>query len=269
MLIMFCMGLTLSLNDFKRVIHRKAVIALGVSLQFIIMPLSAYLISKGLNLSQELLIGMVLVGSTAGGTASNVICFLAKGDIALSVTLTLCSTLLAVFLTPLLTTLYLGQTIDIDAWGMLSTVFSIVALPVILGAAINIRLNSKIVKIKPILPLISMLFISLIIAIIVSLTHDKFSMIGPMLLLAVILHNGSGLILGYLIPRALKHDETTCRTIAIEVGMQNSGLSILLASKHFMATAALPGAVFSIWHNISGSVLASAWGHFHKIKGLK
>jgi len=266
MFIMFGMGLTLSVADFKRVLKRKHIVALGVSLQFLIMPLAAYAISHLIGLPDDLMVGMILVGSTAGGTASNVICFLAKGDVALSVTLTLCSTLLAVILTPVLTLLLVGHTLPIDVLGMIQTVFTIVALPVLAGATINIYFSDKIAPLKPTFPFISMLSIAIIIAIIVALNKAHLTAVGPVILIAVILHNLIGLSLGYLIPKLLKQDEATCRTLAIEVGMQNSALSVGLASKYFVAGTALPGALFSIWHNLSGSFLASLWGHFHHVK---
>jgi bile acid:Na+ symporter, BASS family len=266
MVAMFGMGLTLSLDDFKRVTTRRYAVLLGMFLQFSIMPLAAFLIATALQLPDELKIGMVLVGSTAGGTASNVICFLAKGDVALSITMTLCSTMLAVFMTPFLTFLFLNQVIDIDVWGMLSSVLQIVALPVAAGTLTNIFLTDKIAKFKPFYPFISMLAIVFIIAIIVALNRTSIADVGSLLLFAVILHNLIGIAGGYSLAKLFKQDERTCRTLAIEVGMQNSGLSVALAMTHFSKAAALPGALFSIWHNISGSILASSWGHFHHVE---
>ena len=265
MVAMFGMGLTLSANDFKRVLTRRNAVLLGLGLQFLIMPLAAFLLAIALDLPNEIKVGMILVGSSAGGTASNVICFLAKGDVALSITLTLCSTLLAVVMTPLLTFIYLNQTVDVEIWKMLGSVLQIVAFPVILGTLINVYFGDKIVKTKPLYPFISMIAIVVIIAIIVALNKDNLSMVGPILIIAVIAHNLIGLSGGYYLAKLFGQDERTCRTLAIEVGMQNSGLSVALAMEHFSKMAALPGALFSVWHNLSGSIIASGWGHYHHI----
>jgi BASS family bile acid:Na+ symporter len=205
------------------------------------------------------MIGMILVGASPGGTASNVICYLAKGDVALSITLTTVSTLLAVIATPLLTLLYAGKAIDIPALKMLKDILLMIVIPVLGGVMINTLLGSHIQKIKQALPMISMIAILFIIGIVIALNHDRIGDIGKLLLLAVALHNGLGLMIGYLIPRALGKDRRTARTLAIEIGMQNSGLAVALAVKYFSPVSALPGALFSIWHNLSGSLLASYW----------
>jgi len=203
---------------------------------------------------------MVLVGSSAGGTASNVICYLAKGNLALSITLTMTSTILAVAATPLLCYLYLNQFINVPVGDMFLSILQIVIVPVFAGTFINSMFEKRLSGIKPVFPLISTLAIVFIIGIVVALNKDRLAEIGFILVAAVILHNLSGLFLGYWISGKMKFDEITCRTIAIEVGMQNSGLSVALAIKFFSSVAALPGAIFSIWHNLSGSFLASYWG---------
>ena len=257
--IMLGMGMTLTLDDFKRVGQQPLIILIGVCCQFLVMPLAAYVIAVGLNLPLALLTGMLLVGASSGGTASNVICYLAKGDVALSITLTLCSTLLAVVAMPTLTWLYLGERIPVPVWGMLFTVLKIVIAPVCIGVVINHLLGKKIEPVKPLFPVISVIAIVLIIAIIIAVNHTRLADVSLVIITAVILHNLIGLVSGYGITKVFGYNQKTCRTVAIEVGMQNSGLSVALAIKYFSPLAALPGAVFSIWHNISGSLLASWW----------
>jgi BASS family bile acid:Na+ symporter len=258
--IMLGMGMTLKWDNFIDVVKSPKLIATGVGLQYIIMPLSAFVISKLFGLSNELTAGMVLVGSSAGGTASNVMCYLAKGNLALSITLTMTSTILAVAATPLLCYLYLNQFINVPVGDMFLSILQIVIVPVLAGTFINSMFEKKLSRIKPVFPLISTLAIVLIIGIIVAINKDRLQDTGLLVVAAVMLHNTSGLALGYWVSRRMKFDETTCRTIAIEVGMQNSGLSVALAIKFFSSIAALPGAIFSIWHNLSGSFLASYWG---------
>ncbi len=258
-LVMFSMGMTLNWRDFKAVLKKPVVIAIAVTIQFLLMPLFAYGLSIALNLSKEIMTGMVLVGASAGGTASNVICYLAKGDVALSILMTVVSTLFAVLLMPVLTFLYLNQLVPVPIEGMLKSILLIVLLPVFSGTVLNGFFSQHLKKIQVVFPLLSSLAIVLIIAIIVGLNHDNLSDLAFPVLLAVCLHNTLGLIFGYSIPRFLKYDERTCRTVCIEVAMQNSGLSVALAIKHFSMAAALPGALFSIWHNISGSLLALFW----------
>ncbi|UXI03677.1 bile acid:sodium symporter family protein [Photobacterium sp. TY1-4] len=257
--IMLAMGVTLSPKDFSNVLKHKVAVGVGVLLQFGIMPLAALLISSIMGLSTELTVGMVLVGSVAGGTASNVMAFLAKGDVALSISMTAISTLLGVVLTPLLVALLVGQSVDVPTGAMLFSLVKIVFAPVILGLVINTLARKQVDKIQPLLPLLSMAAIVLIIAIVVALNADNLSRIGPLVALAVMLHNGLGLLCGYVACRLLKFEEKVCRTIALEVGLQNSGLATALAMKFFTPAAAVPGTIFSIWHNISGSVLAGYW----------
>lgn len=258
-LVMFAMGMTLSLADFRRVLSRPRIIAIGLVLQFLIMPLAAYLIGTWMGLSLALLTGMVLVGASSGGTASNVICYLARGDVALSITLTLCSTLLAVVALPLLTLLYIGERVPVPVEDMLSSIAMVVIAPVIAGVLLSRLVGNRLTPLTACFPVVSVLAIILIIAIIVALNQSNIATLSTVVIIAVMLHNLTGLLSGYWLTRWLGYDSRTSRTLAIEVGMQNSGLSVALAVKYFTPLAALPGALFSIWHNISGSLLAAYW----------
>ncbi len=258
-IVMFAMGMTLTLGDFKRVLKSPRVISLGLLLQYGLMPLLAFIIAIVLGLPTELMAGLILVGACPGGTASNVICYLGRGDVALSITLTAISTLLAVFLTPVLTWLYIGQEVPVPIINMMLTVLKIIILPVTLGIIVNSYFGEYLVQIKQFLPVISVIAIVFIIAIIVALNAHQIVQLAFPIIIAVMLHNGLGLVSGYTIARWFGYDEKICRTLAIEVGMQNSGLGVALATKYFTTLTALPGAFFSIWHNITGSLLAAYW----------
>lgn len=259
--VMFMMGLTLSKADIERVVKRPKPILVGVILQFLLMPILALTFSKMLQLSNQLTIGMVLVGSCAGGTASNVVCYLAKGDVALSISMTMASTLLGVLVTPLLCAFYLSETISVDRLALILSIMKIVFIPVVLGFACKFLVEGTAKKLEAFIPTLSVLIILLIIAIVVALNADRLLDVGLITLVAVILHNLSGLASAYVISRLIGLDIKQSQTIAIEVGMQNSALGVALATQFFSATAALPGALFSVWHNISGSLLASVWGN--------
>lgn len=258
-MIMLLMGLTLKGDDFKNLLHKKGAIIVGVLIQFIVMPFAAFIISKIFSAPPTQLLGMVLVGASAGGTASNVICYLAKGDLALSVSMTSISTILAVFLMPFLTKFYAGEMIDVPVLKMLISLIKIVLVPLFTGMLLNRFFNNQLEKIKSIIPFSTIMLISFIIAIIAALNKGNILNSGVIIYFMVVIHNITGLTLGYFISRLFKYDIKTARTIAIEVGMQNSGLSVAMAMKHFTAAAALPGAIFSIWHNVTGSVLAARW----------
>ena len=258
-LVMFAMGVTLTGADFLTVLRRPFPVALGVALQFLLMPLVAWGLAKLAELPPQLAIGLILVGCSPGGTASNVICYLAKGDVALSITLTTVSTLLAIVATPLLTLLYAGETVPVPASGMLLTILKVILVPVLLGVLLNQYFHRPLLAVRDVFPVISMLAIVLLIAIIVALNHVQLEGLVPGIALLVVLHNLAGMAGGYWVPRWLGRDVRECRTLAIEVGMQNSGLAVALAVKYFSATAALPGALFSIWHNLSGALLAGLW----------
>lgn len=258
-IVMFAMGMTLTLGDFKRVLKSPKVISLGLLLQYGLMPLLAFIIAIVLGLPTELMAGLILVGTCPGGTASNVICYLGRGDVALSITLTAISTLLAVILTPVLTWLYIGQEVPVPIINMMLTVLKIIILPVMLGIIVNSYFGEYLTQIKQFLPVISVIAIVFIIAIIVALNAHQIVQLAFPIIIAVLLHNGLGLASGYTIARWLGYDDKICRTLAIEVGMQNSGLGVALATKYFTTLTALPGAFFSIWHNITGSLLAAYW----------
>lgn len=258
-IIMLAMGLTLKPKDFLNVIQNKKAIGVGLILPFSVMPIAALLISLLLGFDPMLTIGMVLVGSVAGGTSSNVMCYLAKGDVALSITMTSISTLLGVVLTPLLVELFAGKAVDVPVASMLISLVKIVLVPVAGGVLLNVFLRSVTEKLEPVLPIISMAAIVLIIAIVVALNAGNLATIGPIVALAVILHNGVGLASGYWICRAFGFNETISRTVAFEVGLQNSGLATALTMKFFTPASAVAGTIFSIWHNLSGSLLAGYW----------
>ena len=257
--IMFCMGITLKVEDFKRVLKRPKIIVITTLLQFLLMPLAAFVISRLLNFSTELLVGMILVGAVSGGTASNVIAFLAKADVALSITMTVVSTLLSIVITPYLTLLYVGQTVPVPVFSMLLSTMKIVLLPVLLGLVLNHFFHKHIAKREELFALLSIGSIIFIIAIVIGLNQERISSIAISMFVGIILHNLIGLSGGYYISKLLGYEHKVCKTVAIEVGMQNSGLAVALATKYFTPLSALPGAIFSIWHNISGSIIAGYW----------
>jgi BASS family bile acid:Na+ symporter len=260
-IIMFGMGVTLRIDDFKNVLKKPASIFLGTFLQFILMPLIAFLLCVLFQLPKELMIGLILVGCCPGGTASNLICYLARGNVALSISLTTVSTFLSFLLTPLLTLIYIGEIVSVPVHNMILTILQIIIIPVILGLLINTYLYKKINNFIAVFPMLSVLSIIIVIGIVIALNHNNIHKVTYLLVITVILHNTTGFLLGYYISKLFKIDESQARTISIEVGMQNSGLSVVLALKYFGAVASLPGTIFSIWHNIGGSILANIWGN--------
>ncbi|GGY26804.1 ketopantoate/pantoate/pantothenate transporter PanS [Paludibacterium paludis] len=258
-LIMFTMGLSLTVDDFRRVFLRPAPVLAGIGLHYLVMPLAAFLLARLFRMPPELAAGMILVGSVASGTASNVIIYLSRGEVALSVTVTALSTLVGVVATPLLTRLYLDASIHVDVVAMLLSILQIVIMPIVLGLAAKRLAGTALHRIEPVLPLLSMIAIVLLIAAIVGGSQKHIASVGMVTVLAIVLHNGIGLFFGYWGSRLLGFEESVCRTLAIEVGMQNSGLAAQLGKIYFGPLAALPGALFSIWHNITGSLLAAYW----------
>lgn len=262
--VMFGMGLTLKPSDFKPILMRPKDIIVGELAQFIVMPFIAWLLCQLLQLPTELALGVILVGCCPGGTASNVICYLAKGDIALSVAMTGISTLLAPIVTPALVYLLAGKEVAVDVFGMFMSIIQVVILPIVLGFAVNKYLAKLTEKVTPLLPMISTIAIATIIGVIVS--HNSANILSCSLIVgvAVILHNVLGLTLGYLVGRLLGLPHNKRTAISIEVGMQNSGLATSLAATHFAMypLAAVPGAIFSTWHNFSGSIAASIFKKF-------
>ncbi len=257
--VMFGMGMTLTGNSFLEVVRRPFTVLLGVGLQFLLMPLAGWLLAALFQLPAQLAVGVILVGCSPGGTASNVICYLARGDVALSITLTAVSTLLAVLATPLLTLFYAGQMVPVPVLDMLLSIMKIIILPVGCGVLLNHFLEQRLAPLQRLFPVISVAAIVLIIAIIVALNQAQLGRLGAGMVCAVLLHNGVGLLGGYWLPFLLGRERRECRTLAIETGMQNSGLAVALAIKYFSASAALPGALFSIWHNLTGSLVAGHW----------
>lgn len=256
--IMFGMGLTLSPKDFRIVFSRPKDIFVGCLAQFTIMPLLALGLVWAFSLPKELALGVILVGCCPGGTASNVITYLAKGDLALSVGMTATSTLFAPFLTPLLVWLMAGTMVEVDTIGMLLSIVYVVIAPIIVGLLCQRFLSKLTNSVVPYLPAFSSIAIALVVGIVVSHNADRLLVGGLLVVLVVMLHNLCGLAFGYLIGRLLGLAEQKKRAISIEVGMQNSGLASSLATLHFAAypLATIPGAIFSVWHNISGALVA-------------
>lgn len=266
--IMFGMGLTLSLSDFKVVFSRPGDVLAGCVAQYLVMPLLAWFLTRAFSLPADIALGVILVGCCPGGTASNVITYLAKGDIALSVGMTAVSTLLSPLLTPLLVLLLAGTFVDVDAAGMLLSIVYVVIAPIIGGLLVQRFLPGLTRRVVAYLPAFSSLVIAFVVAIIVAHTADKLLVGGLLVLSVIMLHNVLGLLLGYTVARLLSLPMPKRAAISIEVGMQNSGLASSLATMHFAAfpLAAIPGAIFSVWHNISGAVAArvySVWVSSH------
>ena len=257
-LVMFGMGLTLKLHDFKIVFSRPKDVIIGCLAQFTIMPLLAWGLACLFRLDEALALGVVLVGCCPGGTASNVITYLAKGDLALSVGMTGVSTLLAPFLTPLLTWALAGKTVDVDVASMFLSILWVVILPIVIGLLLKWMWPKFTERVTVYLPAFSSIAIALIVAIVISANAGRLLAGGLLIIIVVILHNICGLSLGFLIGRLLGFSEPKKRAISIEVGMQNSGLASSLATIHFAAypLATIPGALFSVWHNISGAIVA-------------
>ena len=266
--IMFGMGTTLSPDDFLRVARRPWAVATGVLLQFLVMPLVGFLLAKSLGFSGELAAGCVLVGSVAGGTASNVIAFLAKADVALSVTMTCCSTLLSPFVTPLAMKVFAGCFVEIDAAKMMAEILKVVIVPMLAGGIVHRLLRRQFDEHKAIcdkvLSVLSMTGICYTILVLTAPSRDTFASAGVLIIVAAIIHNTIGYASGYwltrLVGRFVRLGETEARTVAIEVGMQNGGMAGALAVGVLgSAVAALPANVFSIWMDFSGSILANFW----------
>ena len=258
-IVMFGMGLTLKVSDFKVVFSRPKDIIIGFIAQFTLMPLIAFLLAKAFNLPTEIAVGVILVGTCPGGTSSNVMTYLSKGDVPLSVGMTAVSTLFAPLMTPLLTLLYAGQRVDVNAVAMFLSIVKVVLVPIALGLVCNYFFEKVTREIVRILPLISTIAIIMIIASVVSANSARLKTVGLIVVLVVILHNLLGYAAGYGVGKFLRLNTTKCRALSIEVGMQNSGLATSLAATHFAQypLATIPGAVFSVWHNISGAVYAN------------
>ena len=258
-IVMFGMGMTLKLSDFKVVFTKPKAVITGILSQFIIMPLLAFLLVKIFILDPALAVGVILVGSCPGGTSSNVMTYLAKGDVALSVGMTACTTILAPVVTPALVLLLGGATINVSYVSMLMSIVQVVLVPIVLGFVINHFFEKFAQACAKVLPLVSVIAICLIIMAVVAANAAKIMTVGWLIVVVVMLHNLCGYALGYGVGKVLGLSRDQMRTLSIEVGMQNSGLATSLATVHFaaMPLAAVPGTVFSVWHNISGAIYAN------------
>ena len=264
MVVMFGMGLTMKLSDFAIVFKHPKDVSIGCVAQFLIMPALAFALGKIFGLSDELMVGVILVGTCPGGTASNVITYLSKGDTAMSIGMTSVNTLLAPLLTPALTYLYLRTSVDVDVKSMFISIIQVVIVPIALGIIINKLFGKYLDGVRDALPAVSVVAICLIIAAVVSHNSERILSTGAIIFVIVILHNLLGYLCGFLIGVIFKMPMSRKKAVSIEIGMQNSGLAASLAGTAFpdMAMATVPGAIFSVWHNISGSVLA---GIFRRI----
>lgn len=258
-IIMFGMGLTMRPVDFAIVAKHPKAVLLGVAAQYTVMPLLGWGIAHALSLPPLLVVGMILVGSSPGGTASNVIVYLARGNVALSVAMTSISTMLAPFITPLLVLGLAGSTLPVSAGELFLSIIQVVLLPVIAGLLLRTFADRFVEPVLPLMPLVSVTGIVLVVAGVVGANADAVMTTGLLLALAVILHNTLGLALGYIVGYFGRLPDTGKRALSVEVGMQNSGLAASLATTHFEPLAALPGALFSVWHNLSGAVVATYW----------
>lgn len=259
-LIMLGMGLTMKLDDFKLVFSRPKDVLYGVTLRYMIMPLVAFVIAKLLGLPPSLAAGLILVGACPSGTASNVMTFIGKGDTALSVTVSSINTVLAPLLTPYIFLLLAGTLIPINAEALLMDILKVVLLPVALGIVIRMTAGDFVEKTIKVIPLVSVVAIIAIISIVVALSAAKLATVAVIAFIAVALHNGLGLGLGYGVSRGLGLNHRKSKALSFEIGMENSGLAVALAVAHLDPVAAIPGAIFSVWHNFTGSLLAGYWG---------
>ena len=267
-IIMFGMGLTLRWEDFRVVFARPKEVICGCLAQFTVMPLLAFLLAKLFQLDDALTVGVVLVGCCPGGTASNVITYLAKGDLALSVGMTSVSTLLAPLLTPLLVWLLAGKTVDVDVAGMLLSILWVVILPIVAGIVVKRLWPRQTSEATAYLPALSSLAICTIVLIVIAANATKLMSGGLVIVAVVMLHNIMGLALGWCVASMLRLSAPKRRAVSIEVGMQNSGLASSLATLHFAAypMATIPGAIFSVWHNISGALVARLFARESQLK---
>jgi bile acid:Na+ symporter, BASS family len=258
--IMLGMGMTLSVADFRRVLSMPRVVAVGFVAQFTIMPLLGYSLAMLLRLPMPLAVGLILVSCCPGGTASNVVTYIARANVALSVLMTMCSTFGAIVMTPVLTHWLAGTLVAVDAWGLFRSTVQVVLLPVVLGIALH-HLAPRLVRIVlPGAPLVSVLTIAMICASIIGQNASDLLKSGPLLLFAIGLLHAGGFGLGYGFARMFGYDRIIRRTVSIEVGMQNSGLGAVLARQHFAdPLTALPAAISATVHSVLGSILAAGW----------
>lgn len=257
-IVMFGMGLTLSAADFREVFRRPKDVAIGVVGHYLIMPGIAYVLAVALRLPPDIAVGVILVGCCPSGTASNVMTFLAKGDVALGVSIASVSTLVAPLATPALVSLLAGKWMSINTQSLFLDIVQVVIVPILLGIVAKTLFRRQAAASVKVLPLVSTAAIVVIVAIVVALNQPKLATGSLLILVAVVLHNLLGFALGYLFARMFGMDLAKRKAVMLETGMQNSGLGAALAAAHFSPLAAVPSALFSVWHNLSGSVLA-AW----------
>ena len=264
MVVMLGMGLTLDIKDFALVFTRPKDILLGCAAQFTIMPLLAFGLSKAFSLDAALTAGVILVGTCPGGTSSNVITYLSKGDVALSVGMTSVNTLLAPLLTPAITYLLLRTSVNVDVWGMFLSIIKVVIVPIALGFILNKLLGERAKKVSKALPAVSLTAITLIVMCVVSHNSEKILSTGAIVFAVVIIHNLSGYLCGFGLGKLLRLELKKVKALSVEIGMQNSGLASSLAVTAFpdLSMATVPGAIFSVWHNISGAILGSIFARF-------
>ncbi|MDD7569306.1 MAG: bile acid:sodium symporter family protein [[Actinobacillus] rossii] len=260
-IVMFGMGITLTFNDFGEVFKHPKSVIIGVIGQFVIMPSIAFFLAKVFNLPTDLAVGVILVGSCPGGTSSNVMTYLAKGNTALSVACTTISTLLAPILTPVIFYILASQWLEIDAAGIFISVLKMVLFPIFLGLVVRAMFKKKIAEISQTMPLLSVISIVLILAAVVAVSKDKIVESGLLIFGVVVLHNCLGYLVGFFSAKLLGLNIADSKAVSIEVGMQNSGLGAALAAAHFNPIAAVPSAIFSFWHNVSGPILANIFSN--------
>jgi bile acid:Na+ symporter, BASS family len=260
-LIMLGMGITLSVDDFKAVLKMPRAVGAGFVAQYLIMPFLGWAIAHLFKLDPPFAVGLILVACCPGGTASNVVTYLARANVALSVLMTMCSTFGAIVMTPLLTKWLAGTYVPVPAWGLFLSTLKVVLAPLVIGLALNQCAPRFVRAVLPAAPLVSVLTITMICASIIGGSAEPLKQSGGTLLLAVFLLHAGGFLLGYLFARLLRYDKTNCRTISIEVGMQNSGLGATLAREHFaqMPLTPLPCAISATFHSVIGSILAGLW----------
>ena len=256
--VMFGMGTTISISQIKQVLLKPKVIFTAIGLQFTVMPVTAICLLHIFDISSELALGVIILGSCPGGTASNVIAYLCKADVALSVICTFASTLISVIMTPILIQLLANENIEINVYKLIRSSFFIVFFPVTLGLIVNL-LFKEMKTMNFYLPKVSEFLIALIIGVILSLNLGNLHNVTSSLLIIILLHNLLGLFFGYSISNIFNFSLKEKKTISIEVGMQNSGLGMALSIIHFGKIVALPSAIFSLWHNISSVILVYLW----------
>ncbi|RIY32055.1 sodium transporter [Psittacicella hinzii] len=262
-LIMFGMGMTLTFKDFALVLTQPKAVIIGCLAQFTIMPLSAYVLAVGFNLPAELAAGLILLGACPGGTVSNIMTYVARGNVALSVTMTSICTLLSPVLTPTIFFLLASQWLEINPWGMFSSVLQVILFPIALGIVVRLFFKRQVNYIVQALPVVSFTCIVCILAGIIAVNADNIGKTGALVFVCVIIQNAVGFGLGFLVARLLKLDLYDSKAISIEVGMQSSALGVALANAHLTPLAAIPSAVGALWHNIAAPMLAS---YFSRLK---